>query len=202
MSDLNGVGTATGLAWSQHGGDILPVEVQTIPGETGLQLTGQLGSVMQESAQAAYSYVRAHADALGIPKGHFLGNKFHVHVPDGAMPKDGPSAGITMVTALASEASGRAVIPGLAMTGEVTLKGNVGQIGGLKEKIIAAERRGYKTIIIPKTNSSDLEEIPKSVRDNLTIIPVSHVSEVLNIALTPIEPKTEKAGLGFHSQPQ
>ncbi len=153
-------------------------------GSAGLTLTGQLGEVMKESAQIALSYVRSHADALGIPRS-LLSGRFHVHVPAGAVPKDGPSAGITMTTALASLLSGRPVRSVVGMTGEVTLQGRVLPIGGLKQKVLAAHAAGLTDVILPERNRADLDDVPAEVRDQMTFHPVMTVDEVLEIALEP-----------------
>jgi ATP-dependent Lon protease len=177
------VGVATGLAWTSVGGDILSIEVQVLPGKGKLTLTGKLGDVMKESAQAAFSYIRSRSDALGVDPQFHEKKDIHIHVPEGAIPKDGPSAGITMATALISALTGNAVSRTVGMTGEITLRGRVLPIGGLKEKSLAAHRAGIKTIIIPKDNENDVEEIPESVRQELTFIPVEHMDEVLKHAL-------------------
>ena len=178
-------GIATGLAVTGTGGDVLFIEAASMPGDQALTLTGQLGEVMKESVQIALSYVRSHADDLGIAPGVFKGQQFHVHVPAGAVPKDGPSAGITMVTALASLLSGRPVREQLGMTGEVTLQGKVLPIGGVKQKLLAAHRAGLKEVILPKRNEPDLDDVPESVRSEIDIHLVSTVSEVLSLALSP-----------------
>lgn len=178
------VGAATGLAYTTAGGDTLAIEVSVVPGKGKLTLTGKLGDVMKESAQAAFSYIRSRAKELNIDPEFHEKNDIHIHVPEGAIPKDGPSAGITMATALVSALTGRAVRKEVGMTGEITLRGRVLPIGGLKEKSLAAHRAGLKTIIIPKENEKDLEDIPESVREDLTYIPVEHLDEVLEHALT------------------
>jgi len=175
---------ATGLAVTGTGGDVLFIEVTAVDGEPGLTVTGQLGDVMKESAQIALSYVRGHAEELGVD-GAVLTKRLHLHVPAGAVPKDGPSAGVTMVTALASLASGRAVRADVGMTGEVTLSGRVLPIGGVKQKLLAAHRAGITTVLIPKRNEPDLEDVPEGVREQLEIHPVSDVREVLELALEP-----------------
>ena len=177
------VGVVTGLAYTQFGGDILPIEVNYFSGKGALILTGKLGEVMKESASIAFDYVKANADKYGIDKTMFEKIDVHIHVPEGAVPKDGPSAGITLTTAIVSVLTGRKVRSDVAMTGEVTLRGNVLAIGGLKEKSISAHRSGIKTVIIPKDNEKDLDEIPQVVLDEIKFVPVSYVDEVLDIAL-------------------
>jgi ATP-dependent Lon protease len=177
------IGTVTGLAWTAVGGDILFIEALKTRGKGKLQLTGQLGEVMQESAQAAYSYAKARATELGINEEDFENYDIHVHIPEGAIPKDGPSAGITMATALVSVLSQRPVRKDVAMTGEITLRGNVLPIGGVKEKILAARRAHIKTVIIPAPNKRDLEDLPQEVIDDLTFIYVENVREVFKEAL-------------------
>ena len=185
----NEVGIATGLAWTEAGGELLVTEASLMPGKGQLTLTGQLGEVMQESAQAAMSFVRAKADQLGIPKNFNRRTDVHVHVPEGAIPKDGPSAGITIATALVSTLTNIATRRDVAMTGEITLRGKVLPIGGLKEKILAAHRAGLKTIILPKDNEKDLADIPKDILDTLDLYMVDNINEVLKIALTePMRP--------------
>ncbi|MCM8824595.1 MAG: endopeptidase La, partial [Candidatus Omnitrophica bacterium] len=177
------VGIATGMAWTEYGGDILFTEVALMKGKGKLILTGQLGSVMKESARAALSFVRANADKFDIPVDFVENYDIHIHVPEGAIPKDGPSAGVTIVTALVSAVTGRKTRCDIAMTGEITLQGKVLKIGGLKSKILAAHRADIKTIIIPRENERDLEEIPEKVRKELKIELVDNVMDVLNIAL-------------------
>ena len=177
-------GVATGLAVTGAGGDVLFIEVTAMDGEPGLTLTGQLGDVMKESAQIALSYVRSHADELGIEP-EVLERRFHVHVPAGAVPKDGPSAGITITTALASLLSGRTVKNTLGMTGEVTLQGNVLPIGGVKQKVLAAQRAGLDEVILPARNEADLDDVPETVRDEMTFHIVGGIDEVLDTALEP-----------------
>jgi ATP-dependent Lon protease len=180
----NQIGAVTGLAWTEVGGELLTIEAITVPGKGGVKTTGKLGEVMNESIQAALSFVKARAPAYGIKPSIFARKDIHIHLPEGAVPKDGPSAGIGMVTAMISTLTGVAVQREVAMTGEVTLRGRVLPIGGLKEKLLAALRGGIKTVIIPAENEKDLVEIPAKIREGLTIIPVKHVDEALKIALT------------------
>ncbi|AVM24841.1 endopeptidase La [Bacillus pumilus] len=179
----NQVGVVTGLAYTTVGGDTLSIEVSLSPGKGKLLLTGKLGDVMRESAQAAFSYIRSKADELNIDPNFNEKHDIHIHVPEGAVPKDGPSAGITIATALVSALTGRPVSKEVGMTGEITLRGRVLPIGGLKEKALGAHRAGLKTIILPKDNEKDIDDIPESVREGLTFIPVSHLDEVLEKAL-------------------
>ncbi|MDT5038190.1 MAG: ATP-dependent Lon protease [Micromonosporaceae bacterium] len=178
-------GVATGLAVTGTGGDVLFIEATGMDGEAGLTLTGQLGDVMKESAQIALSYLRSHATELDIDPATLTGRRLHVHVPAGAVPKDGPSAGITMTTALASLVTGRPVRPEVAMTGEVTLSGRVLPIGGVKQKLLAAHRAGLTEIIIPARNEPDLDDVPAEIRDTLTIHTFADVRDVLALALRP-----------------
>lgn len=177
------VGVVTGLAWTQVGGDTLSVEVNVMPGTGKTELTGQLGEVMQESAKAAISYVRANSEKLSVEESFYKDKDIHIHVPEGATPKDGPSAGITIATAVVSALTGRTVNRTVAMTGEITLRGRVLPIGGLKEKTLAAFRAGIKTVIIPAENEKDIDELEGVVKENLSIIPVKTMDEVLTIAL-------------------
>ena len=179
----NQVGVATGLAYTTVGGDTLQIEVSLSPGKGKLVLTGKLGDVMKESAQAAFSYIRSKVTELGIDPDFHENNDIHIHVPEGAVPKDGPSAGITMATALASALTGKPIRKEIGMTGEITLRGRVLPIGGLKEKSLGAHRAGITTIICPKENEKDLDDIPESVRNELEFIFVSHVDEVLDLSL-------------------
>jgi ATP-dependent Lon protease len=186
------VGLVTGLAWTEVGGDLLQIEATLMPGKGQLILTGQLGDVMQESVKAAHTVVRSRSEALGLDTEFHQKFDIHVHVPEGATPKDGPSAGIAMVTALVSALSGVPVRADLAMTGEITLRGRVLPIGGLKEKLLAALRGGIKTVLIPLENKKDLVDIPKNVTQDLEIIPVKWIDEVLDVALVrPLSPSTE-----------
>ncbi len=184
-------GMSTGLAWTEAGGDILFIEVALMPGKGNLTLTGQLGDVMKESMQAAMSYVRSRADKLGLSERFYQKIDVHVHVPEGAVPKDGPSAGIAIATALTSALTKNPVKRDVGMTGEITLRGRVLEIGGVKEKVIAAHRAGLKTIILPKNNKKDLEDIPKYVLKDLKFVFVEHIDEVLKVALKKSLPKTE-----------
>jgi ATP-dependent Lon protease len=177
------IGVATGMAWTPVGGDILFIETQAMPGSGKLVLTGQLGEVMKESAQAAVSFLRSRSSELGLPEEYFAKHDIHVHVPAGATPKDGPSAGIALATAIASMLTGLKVDPNLAMTGEITLTGQVLPIGGLKEKVLGAKRAGITKVLLPKRNENDLEDIPKEVRDTMSFVTVEELSEVLHHAL-------------------
>jgi len=182
------IGAVTGLAWTEVGGELLTIEAVTVPGKGQIKTTGKLGDVMQESIQAAFSFVRARSPSYGVKPSVFARKDIHVHLPEGAVPKDGPSAGVGMVTAIISTLTGIPVRRDVAMTGEVTLRGRVLPIGGLKEKLLAALRGGITKVLIPAENEKDLHEIPSSIKDGLTIIPVSHVDEVLKEALvTPVE---------------
>jgi ATP-dependent Lon protease len=187
----NLVGITTGLAWTEVGGELLSIEALIVPGKGTIKYTGKLGDVMQESIQAAWSYVRARSTAFGIKPTYFEKRDVHVHVPEGATPKDGPSAGVAMITSIVSVLTQNPVRKDVAMTGEISLRGRVMPIGGLKEKLLAAHRGGLTTVLIPKDNEKDLPEIPDNVKKGLTIIPVIRVDEVLQHALerplTPIE---------------
>ena len=178
-------GVATGLAWTPVGGDIMFIEATLMPGNRGFQLTGQLGDVMRESAQAALSYVRSRADSLHLAGDTFSKHDIHLHVPAGAVPKDGPSAGVTMAMALTSLLTGRSVRDDIAMTGEITLRGQVLPVGGIKEKVLAAHRAGLKTIILPNRNEKDLDDLPQEVRDSLKFVLVEKVEQVFEAALQP-----------------
>jgi ATP-dependent Lon protease len=188
QEERNEVGTATGLAWTEVGGEILPIEVTLMVGKGALTLTGKLGDVMQESARAAMSWVRSRAEDFGLARDFHRKLDVHIHVPEGAIPKDGPSAGITIATALVSALSRMPVRRDVAMTGEITLRGKVLPIGGVKEKLLAAHRIGVTTIILPRENEKDLADIPKVVLDTMTVELVEHVDEVLKIALVPPTP--------------
>jgi ATP-dependent Lon protease len=178
-------GVATGLAVTGAGGDVLFIEATAMQGKPGLTLTGQLGDVMKESAQIALSYIRGHATELGIDPVQFDERSFHVHVPAGAIPKDGPSAGVTMVTALTSLLSGRPVRHTVGMTGEVTLQGRVLPIGGLKQKVLAAHAAGLTDVVLPERNRGDLDDVPQEVRDAMNFHVAMTIDEVLNVALEP-----------------
>lgn len=177
------IGVTTGLAWTEVGGDLLSIEAVMMPGKGKIQTTGKLGDVMKESVQAALSFIRSRAPQFGIKPSIFDKRDFHIHVPEGAIPKDGPSAGVAMCTSIISALTGIPVSKDVAMTGEITLRGHVLQIGGLKEKLLAAHRGGIKTVLIPKENEKDLEDIPKNVKKGMKIIPVSHADEALKVAL-------------------
>jgi ATP-dependent Lon protease len=178
-----GPGLATGLAWTPTGGDIIFIEAALMPGKGSLTLTGQLGDVMKESATAALTYVRAHASELDIEDGLFDGSDIHIHVPAGAIPKDGPSAGIAMLVTLASLISGRQVRREVAMTGEITLRGDVLPVGGIKEKVLAAHRAGIREVILPHVNEKDMSDIPESVRESMEFHLVRAMPEALDLAL-------------------
>ena len=180
------VGVATGLAWTPAGDDVLFVEAAIVPGKAQLTLTGHLGEVMQESAQAALTYARARARQLGIATDFYQKFDVHIHVPAGAIPKDGPSAGITIATALISALTQRPVYKRVAMTGEITLSGRVLPIGGVKEKVLAAQRVGVHTVILPKENRVDLRDVPASAREQLRFVFAEHMDEVLPVALHPV----------------
>ncbi|MGH2521472.1 MAG: endopeptidase La [Anaerolineales bacterium] len=191
-------GVATGLVYTPVGGDIVFIEASQMPGGKGFQLTGQLGDVMQESARAALSYVRANAKALGVKEDFFAKHDLHIHVPAGATPKDGPSAGVTMATALASLLTARPVRPDVGMTGEITLSGHVLPIGGLKEKVIAAHRAGLKSVVIPRRNDKDLDDVPEEIRREMTFVLADRIEDVLDAAL---EPAPRADGRGRRAAP-
>jgi ATP-dependent Lon protease len=178
------IGAVTGLAWTEVGGELLTIEAVTVPGKGAISTTGKLGDVMKESVQAAFSFVKSRAPSYGIKPSVFARKDVHIHLPEGAVPKDGPSAGIGIVLSIVSTLTGIPVRRDFAMTGEVTLRGRVLPIGGLKEKLLAALRGGITTVLIPQENEKDLVEIPKNIKEGLKIIPVSHVDEVLSLALT------------------
>jgi ATP-dependent Lon protease len=176
-------GIATGLAWTPTGGDVLFIEATQMRGKTGLILTGQLGDVMKESAQAALSYIRSQASELGIDDEFFQDKDLHIHVPAGAIPKDGPSAGVTMASALISLLTGKSIRSSLAMTGEITLRGKVLPVGGIKEKVLAARRNGIKKVILPARNSNDLAEIPENTKKSMEFFFVETLDQVFDIAI-------------------
>ncbi|WP_051533888.1 endopeptidase La [Desulfitibacter alkalitolerans] len=185
------VGVSTGLAWTETGGDVLFVETTLYKGKGNLMLTGKLGDVMKESAYAAFSYIKSRAEKLGLDPTQFESQDIHIHVPEGAIPKDGPSAGITIATAMASTLSNKPVLKDLAMTGEITLRGRVLPVGGIKEKVIAAHRAGIRKVVLPKENEKNLEDVPQSVKRRMDFHLVGHMDEVLSLAL--LEASTEKA---------
>ena len=186
------VGAVTGLAWTAVGGTTLTVEATVMPGKGEVRLTGKLGDVMKESALAAISFIRAHAEKYGIPEEKFQTSDIHIHVPEGATPKDGPSAGVTIATAILSAFTGRPVRKDVAMTGEITLRGKVLPIGGLKEKSLAARRVGIRKVIIPKDNQKDLEELPETVKRDIAFYPVSSADEVFALAVLGGAPEKPK----------
>jgi ATP-dependent Lon protease len=197
---LSRPGVATGVAWTETGGDVLYIEAVLLPGGNGhLTLTGQLGSVMQESARAALSHVRQQADALGITPDTLAKQDLHIHVPAGAIPKDGPSAGVTMATAIVSAARGIAVRSDVAMTGEITLSGLVLPVGGIREKALAARRHGIKTFVLPKMNEQDIAELPEEVRKDMAFVPAETLQDVLNVALPEVTPAAAPGATGGSS---
>jgi ATP-dependent Lon protease len=201
----NEVGVATAIAWTINGGEIMPVEVLLVEGKGNLQITGQIGNVMQESAQAALSYLKSRAKELEVSSDLFDDVDIHIHIPEGSIPKDGPSAGITIATALISAFTGRKVRKDVGMTGEITLRGRILPVGGVREKVLAGHRVGLKTVILPKHNDKDLVEVPKQVRSELKIIHVEHMDQVLDIALLPSKSsqksRTAKAGTSSAETP-
>jgi ATP-dependent Lon protease len=186
------IGVATGLAWTSAGGDILSIETTTMKGKGNLQLTGQLGEVMQESAHAAYTYLRAHAKELKIASEFWKNADMHIHVPEGAIPKDGPSAGVALTVSMLSALRKKAPTAKVAMTGEITLQGKVLGVGGLKEKMLAAHRAGMTTVLIPKENEKDLIDIPKEVSDHLTFIQVGTIDEALAVVMPAAKPAAKR----------
>ncbi len=185
-------GVATAMAWTENGGEIMPVEVLILEGKGNLQITGQVGEIMQESAQAALSYMKSRSRELNLDPEDYERLDVHIHIPEGAIPKDGPSAGITIATALISAFTERPVRREVGMTGEITLRGRILPVGGVREKVLAAHRAGLKTIIMPERNLKDLIDVPKKVRDDLKIVPVTHMDQVLEVALHPIEEKPRR----------
>jgi ATP-dependent Lon protease len=196
-------GVVPGLAWTPYGGDVLFVEATSMPGSKGFQVTGSIGNVMNESARAALSFVRSRAEKLGLTDEFFSKSDIHLHIPSGAQPKDGPSAGVTIATALVSLASGRKMKPLVGMTGEITLRGQVLRIGGVKEKVLAGHRNGLRTIILPRRNEQDLEDVPEEIKKTMKFQFVDTVDEALDLALEPIrKPKKPKATPKKKSTPQ
>jgi len=187
---ISRIGVANGLAWTETGGELLTIEVSILPGKGELLLTGKLGDVMRESGQAAMSYARSRAAALGLDRWFHRDIDVHVHVPEGAIPKDGPSAGITIATALVSALTGQPTRADVAMTGEITLRGKVLPIGGLNEKAVAARRAGMRTVLVPRGNEKDISEIPEEVRADVKFVQVETMDEVLEQALEPRAAKT------------
>ena len=181
------VGLVTGMAWTQVGGEVLETEVAVVKGKGALHLTGQLGDVMKESAEAGLTYIRSRAASLGLEDDFYAKTDIHIHLPEGAVPKDGPSAGITMATAIASALTGRKVHHDLAMTGEITLRGTVLPVGGIKEKVIAAHRAGIKKILLPEENKRDMVDVPDVVKKDVKFVFVHHMDEVLEQALVSAE---------------
>jgi ATP-dependent Lon protease len=188
----NAVGIATGLAWTEVGGELLTIETTLMSGKGKLILTGKLGEVMKESAQAALSYIRTRAKVFDLPQDFYQKLDIHIHIPEGAIPKDGPSAGITLCTAMTSALTQIQVKKDIAMTGEITLRGRVLPVGGLKEKMLAAHRAGLRTILIPKENAKDLKDLPKHIRKDLKFEMVEHMDEVLSKALVRFKGKVER----------
>jgi len=191
VKEKNQVGIATGLAWTVFGGEILFIEVNCMKGTGKLQLTGQLGDVMKESAMAGISYIRGNFSDFGIDEQFYKDTDIHIHVPEGAIPKDGPSAGITMATAVISALSGKPIRRDTAMTGEITLRGRVLPIGGIKEKVLAASEAGIKRIILPYENKKDMEEVPKNIKKRTQFIFVRSMDEVLKYSLLNKDDKNE-----------
>ena len=198
----NEIGVATAVAWTENGGEIMPVEILLMEGKGNLQITGQIGNVMQESAQAALSYLKSRSREFEIDTDIYDQVDIHIHIPEGAIPKDGPSAGITIGTALVSAFTGREVLRDVGMTGEITLRGRVLPVGGVREKVLAAHRAGLKTIILPKRNLKDLIDVPKRARSEMKILPVEHMDQVLEIALTPLPRRTKTSRSKRASSPQ
>jgi ATP-dependent Lon protease len=192
MQEEDAIGIATGLVWTSGGGDIQSIEVTLADGRGSLMLTGRLGEVMKESGQAAMAYIRSHAKQLGIDPSFYERRDIHVHAPEGAQQKEGPSAGITIATAIISALTRRPIRRQVAMTGEITIHGRVLAIGGFKEKVLSAHRAGIETVLLPKQNEKDLEEIPNDVQRQLKFIFVSHIEQVLEVALHPAAPEESK----------
>ncbi len=188
----NEVGVATAVAWTENGGEIMPVEVLLMEGKGGMQITGQIGNVMQESAQAALSFIKSRSRQFGIDPEVYEQVDIHLHIPEGAIPKDGPSAGVTMCTALVSAFTGREVLKGVGMTGEITLRGKVLPVGGVREKVLAAYRAGLRTVLMPRKNMKDLIDVPKKARTEMKIVPIDHIDQVLELALGPAPEEVKK----------
>jgi ATP-dependent Lon protease len=203
----NEIGVATAVAWTENGGEIMPVEVLLMEGKGNMQITGQIGNIMQESAQAALSFLKSRSRQFGIDPEVYEQVDIHLHIPEGAIPKDGPSAGVTICSALVSAFTGREVLRDVGMTGEITLRGRILPVGGVREKVLAAHRAGLKTIIMPKKNLKDLVDVPKRARNEMNIVPVEHIDQVLEVALAPVpeeshpsRPRRKKNAAG-HSDP-
>ena len=188
----NEVGVATAIAWTEMGGEIMPVEVLLVEGKGNVQITGQIGNVMQESAQAALTYLKSRVDEFQLDPEWFENLDIHIHIPEGAIPKDGPSAGITICTALVSAFTLREVNKEVGMTGEITLRGKILPVGGIREKVLSAHRSGLKTVLLPRKNEKDLIDVPKRARSELKIILVDHIDQVLKEALLPPRPVSER----------
>jgi ATP-dependent Lon protease len=186
------VGTATALAWTENGGETMAIEVLLVDGKGGLQITGQVGEVMQESAQAALSFIKSRAKQLGIAAELFEKRDVHIHVPEGSIPKDGPSAGITIAAALASALTGRPVLRDVGMSGEITLRGRILPVGGVREKVLAAYRLKLTTVLLPRQNEKDLVDLPKRARQALSIRLVDHMEDILELALGPAPAPTAR----------
>jgi len=195
VEGVNEIGVTTGMAWTIVGGDTLFIETTVVPGNGKLVLTGQLGEVMQESAKAGISYIRARAKELGINENFYKENDIHIHIPEGATPKDGPSAGVTMCTSVISALTSTPVRKDVSMTGEITLRGKVLPVGGIREKVLAAHRAGIKKILLPKENESDIDEIPENVRKQLTFVLLETVDDALREALVQPEQNAGKQRL-------
>jgi ATP-dependent Lon protease len=196
------VGVATAIAWTENGGEIMPVEVLLMDGKGNMQITGQIGNVMQESAQAALSYLKSRSRQFAINPQVYENLDIHIHIPEGAIPKDGPSAGITICTALVSAYTGREVRKDVGMTGEITLRGHVLPVGGIREKVLSAHRSGLKTVILPKRNAKDLIDVPKRARNDLNLVLVDHIDQVLEVALKPVKSGQHQRSVARKSKPK
>jgi ATP-dependent Lon protease len=194
-------GVVAGLAWTPYGGDVLFIEATRMPGGKGFQVTGSVGNVMQESARAALSYVRSRAERLGLQANFFDKSDIHLHVPSGAQPKDGPSAGVTIATALVSLISGRLMRKGVGMTGEITLRGQVLPVGGIKEKVLAAHRNLLSTVILPKRNEMDLDDVPDEIKKTMTFVFAESVDDILSAALEPAKAHDESTEIPKKQKP-